>query len=128
MKKKILPISVIGILILSGFGAVALTNTKENIEIEKIITISNPIIIEKNDYISVNIKEAASFEMIPGEPVVPKVTEVFTLPFKSTIKDVSVKFSEAEKLVLSKDIIPAQEPIIDGKLASKNEINQRESI
>ena len=122
--RKILPYLVVGILVLSGLGAVSLTSTEENTLIErvKIISISNPILSENDEYVSVDFEEATSYEMVPGEPVLPKITKVYTLPFTSTVKDVSVKFSEVKKLVLPREIMPAQEPIIDGKDAVKTEI------
>jgi hypothetical protein len=52
--------------------------------------------------------------MNEGEPVLPKVTKVYTLPVGSKIEDVSVTFSNSNTEILSSDIRPAPQPIIDG--------------
>ena len=61
--KKAIPIILIGVLVLSGLGAVALPETKENTLIEKteVISLSPPILIENNKYISVELSEAHFF-------------------------------------------------------------------
>lgn len=114
---KILPIIVIGIFILSGFGAVAYHNTHEDIQVKKTdsFTLSIPIVSKQMEYSSVELTGATSYIMEPGKPVLPKVTKVYVLPFASTIKDVSVEFSEVQTQVLSYEIRPAPEPIIDGE-------------
>ena len=120
--KKITPILLIGVLVLGGLEAGALSEIKENTLIEKteIITVSNPTLIENNEYISVELSEATSLSMNTGEPVLPKVTKVYTLPVGSNIKDISVIFSNSNKEVLTKEIRPAPEPIIEGKDIQKS--------
>ena len=114
---KIMPILVIGIFILSGFGAVALHNTHEDIQVKKTdsFPLSVPVISKHMEYSSVELTGATSYIMEPGKPVLPKVTKVYVLPFASTIKDVSVEFSEIQTQILSHEIRPASEPIIDGE-------------
>jgi len=122
--KKIIPILLIGVLVLSGLGAVALPETKENVVLEKTETVSlSPIVlIENNNYISVELSEATSLLMNTGEPVLPRITKVYILPVGSNIKDVSVEFSDVNKQMISKEIRPAPEPIIEGKDSKKAEV------
>ncbi|MCK5459108.1 MAG: peptidase C25, partial [Thermoplasmatales archaeon] len=114
--KKIIPILLIGMFVLGGLEAGALSEIKENTLMEKteIITLSNPTVIEADKYISVELSEATSLLMNAGEPVLPKITKVYTLPVGSNVKDVSVEFSNSNKEVLSREIRPAPEPIIEG--------------
>ena len=125
---KILPIFVVGVLIISGLGAVALHNVHEDIVIKKTdsFMLSTPTVSEYDEYVSVELAEATSLVMEPGEPVLPKITKVYVLPFTSTVKDVSVKFSEIKEQVLSKEIRPASEPIVDGENAVKTEVKSSE--
>ena len=125
---KILPIFVVGVLIISGLGAVALHNAHEEIVIKKTdsFMLSTPTVSEYKEYVSVELAEATSLIMEPGEPVLPKITKVYVLPFTSTVKDVSVKFSEIKEQVLSKEIRPASEPIVDGENAVKTEVKSSE--
>lgn len=115
--KKIIPILLIGMFVLGGLEAGALSEIKENILMEKteIITLSNPTITEADKYISVELSEATSLLMNAGEPVLPKITKAYTLPVGSNVKDVSVEFSNSNKEVLSREIRPAPEPVIEGK-------------
>ena len=126
--KKTISILMIGLLVVSGLGAVALSEADENKLIEKIesLSLSSPAICEDGEYISVELEGATSYLMEPGKPVLPRITETYTLPFGSNIKDVFVEFSEATKQVLSKEIRPAPEPIIEGKNAIRAEVKSRE--
>ncbi len=125
---KILPIFVVGVLIISGLGAVALHNAHEEMIIKKTdsFMLSTPAVSEYEEYVSVELTEATSLIMEPGEPVLPKITKVYVLPFTSTVKDVSVKFSEIKEQVLSKEIRPASEPIVDGENAVRTEVKSSE--
>ncbi|MCK4416134.1 MAG: peptidase C25, partial [Thermoplasmatales archaeon] len=126
--KKTITILMIGLLVVSGLGAVALPEVNENKLIEKTeyFSLSSPVICEDGEYISVELEEATSFLMDPGKPVLPRVTETYILPFGSNIKDVFVEFSETTKQTLSKEIRPASEPIIEGKNAIKAEVKSIE--
>ncbi len=126
--KKIIPILLVGVLVLSGLGAVALPETKENAILEKTenISLSPIVLIENSKYISVELSEATSLLMNAGEPVLPKVTKVYILPVGSNIKDVSVEFSDVNKQIISKEIRPAPEPIIEGKDSKKAELKSKE--
>ena len=110
--KKILPILIVGILVLSGLGAVALTDEKthtEKVE-EKSIVISKPVINDIGQYVTVNIDETTSSLSVPGKPMLPVVTEVFTFPFGTNINNVDVIISEVNEHVLTKEIRPNPEP------------------
>ena len=126
--KKIIPIFLVGVLVLSGLGAVAIPETKEDVVIEETesISLSEPILIEDSKYISVRLEEATSFLMKSGEPVLPKITKVYTLPVGSNIKDVSVEFFNVKKQVISKEVRPAPEPIIEGKDVKRTEVKSEE--
>ena len=59
--KKIFPIMIVGIFILSGLG-IAVSSTEENHESEKTsIVFSKPILREENKYTTLKIKEANGF-------------------------------------------------------------------
>jgi hypothetical protein len=112
--KKILPLMVVGILILSGFGAVAITEYK-NYDVKfdgELVTISEPTIKEAGQYVAVSLKGSTSSLLhAVGKPILPVVTRVFTFPFGSKINSVDVSFSEIKECALSKKVQPAPEPI-----------------
>ncbi len=109
--KKIIPIVLVGILVLSGFGVSAISedNNEENVVLESIV-FSEPTICEHDQYVEVHLDEATSYLREPGNPLLPVYTKLFTFPFGTTIKDVSCTFSSVYELPLSKEVIPASEP------------------
>jgi len=115
-----MPLFVIGILILSGFGAVAIIDKPiydMKIENESIV-ISEPIFKEMGSYMTVNLMESTSTLIHSGKPMLPVITRVFIFPFGSKIKCVDVSFSESREYTLTKEVQPALKPIpmIDGAI------------
>ncbi|MBE3123098.1 MAG: hypothetical protein IMZ53_11480 [Thermoplasmata archaeon] len=109
--KKILPIIVIGILLISGFGAaVTINNKSEELTIRDDLKFSEPSITDENNYISIQIDEATSYTTFPGNPVLPVYTKLLTFPFGTIIKDVTFTASFVQVKELSKEVIPAPQP------------------
>ncbi|KYK23835.1 hypothetical protein AYK24_00970 [Thermoplasmatales archaeon SG8-52-4] len=112
--KKILPILVFGILVLSGIGAGAIVTYKVYDEIKsekKSIFVSEPIIKDISEYVSVDLTEKTTYLLEVGKPKIPVVTEVFTFPFGTKINSVDVSFSKTNTIVLAKEVQPVDEPI-----------------
>ena len=111
--KKIIPILVVGILILSGLGVVAITDdiTYDVKNVKESFVISEPIIKEAGQYVTVSLGEASSSLLNVGKPMLPVVTKVYTFPLGAKINNVVVTFSEVNELVLSKEVQPALEPV-----------------
>ena len=107
--KKILPILVVGILVISGLGAAALSGSEKEQIKKETISFSKPVIKEKEEFITIDLGEATSSLMEPGKPMLPKYTKVFTFPFGTKIKNVEVTFSEESQIKISKPVIPAPE-------------------
>jgi len=109
--KKLLPIILIGILVISGIGAVAVqeTDNKTLINVE-LMTISKPVFTEKNEYLNINLEESESLLMETGKPIIPVITKVFTFPLGTKIVDVKVDF-DTEMKTLSKKIQPSPRPV-----------------
>jgi len=111
--KIILTFILVGILLLSGLGTVAITDDSSSdlkIENESAI-ISKPIVTDIGKYVTVTIEESTSSLLNLGCPVLPVLTKVFTLPFESNINHVDVIFSAEKKIVLSKEVLPGSEPV-----------------
>jgi len=109
--KNLLPIIIVGILIVSGLGAVAVQeNGDETSFSAEFIVISKPIITDTNEYLTINLEESESFLMEAGKPMLPVITKVFTFPLGTKIVDVKVDF-DTQKQVLSKKIQPSPKPV-----------------
>jgi hypothetical protein len=109
--RKIISVLIIGILIFSGLGAFGLTNEEtNNVKIkQESISVSNPIIKDEGQYLSINIDEATTITE-PGKPMLPEVIRVFTFPFKTKITSVDVTVSEFNEKILSKQVQPVPQP------------------
>ncbi len=109
--KKILPILLVGVLILSGFGAaVSVSTQKEQFLFQQDLSFSEPVLTDQDNYLSVDVKEATSLASSPGNPTLPMYTKLFSFPFGTIIKDVSFSVSSEQTLRLTKEILPGAQP------------------
>jgi len=117
--KKFTPLCIMGILVLSGLGAVAQPVTEHTLE-KVTLRFSEPTIQNENKYVSVALNEANSFLMRQGKPMLPSYTETFTFPFGTTIKSVTVTPQNIQMQTISKDIQPTPQWIVVGQKATIN--------
>jgi hypothetical protein len=118
--RKILPLLVVGILVLSGLGAVASTESeKENFELET-INFSIPTIKEKNDFVSVDLLEKSFDLWESNKPMLPAVTKVYTYPLGTKIDSIDVTFSNVIEREVTKPIKVSPEPIAKTDVYSSN--------
>jgi hypothetical protein len=110
--KKMIPVCVVGILMLSGLGAAAfsINQATEMKTTTASIHFSEPILQDDGEYVTIHLNEAASFLGTPGEPMLPVVTHMFTFPFGTKITSVMVSFSADHRLMAPKQVMPASEP------------------
>ena len=121
--RKLLPILVVGILVISGLGALA-TNTNKTSELktqtftemtinEKISTDITTFKIKENNnnYIEVNIGKEEIYLMNPGQPMIPRVLKTYELPFGASNIKVEAIPSNIKEIELSKEIKPASTPM-----------------
>ena len=118
--RKILPLLVVGILVLSGLGAVANTESeKENFKLET-VNFSQPIIQEKDNFVSIDLSEKTSDLWESNKPMLPAVTKVYTYPIGTKINSVDVTFSDTIEKELTIPIQPSPEPIMKTDIYSSN--------
>ena len=115
--KKILPVLIIGILILSGFGAVTANNADDgtkNIEESKIISLdfSSPIIEEDSGCIQVTVENSYLSLNDPGKPMLPKIVKTIELPFGARNVNVEVVPKNIQESEISYEIRPALSPLM----------------
>jgi hypothetical protein len=121
--RKLLPIIVVGILVLSGIGTLAINIEKtnniklENIQSETIIEIievdvaSLKIVDSNNDYIEVSLGDEELYLMNPGQPMIPRILKTYELPFGVTNIKVEAIPYEVEEFTVSKEIVPSPAPL-----------------
>lgn len=99
---------IIGLIVLSFVLPSMVINADESKTFT--INVSKPNFIDKGEYVLIDIKEADSWLMEKGKPIIPTITKTFTFPAGTEIIDIIVNI-EKEKYVLSKKIAPSPEPI-----------------
>ncbi len=114
--KKFIPLLIVGMLVLSGLGAIAQPDA-ENTHEKVTLSFSQPTITNENEYISIDLNEANSFLMRQGKPMLPSYTETFTFPFGTKIISVSVTPQNIQMQTISKDVLPTPQRVVVGQNA-----------
>ena len=116
--KKLLPMLVVEILVISGFGALAInvenTNNIHEETITEIIEIdasSLKFVDSYNNYIEVFLGNDELYLMNPGQPMIPRVLKTFELQFGVTNIKIEAEPSEIQEFKISKEIVPAPAPL-----------------
>jgi len=113
--RKILPILIVGILLLSGVSIAA--GSIEKTEYKEInLTFSKPEIKEQNNYITISIKEANSHLMKQNMPMLPSYTKTMIFPFGTKIKNVICTPENIEEKTITKEIMITPKPALAGKI------------
>ena len=109
--KKILPIMIIGILILSGLGAVALPDLE--IKQEKMtLCFSQLFIQQKDNLISLELEGTNSILIRKDHYMVPTHVETFTFPFGTEIKSIHCTPKNIHIQQLTQELMISPEPIL----------------
>ena len=117
--RKTLPFLVVGILVLSGLGAVATQYKDFNYEYIS-ISFNQPIIKNEEQYITVEVNEANSYLMNQDKPLIPSYQQTFKYPFGTKIKSVIITPKNIQEIKLTKLISPTPKML---QVGQKVEIN-----
>jgi len=115
--KKIINITIVGVLIFSGFGAVvAGINSDFNQENDNILALNielSEIEISEysQEYLEFSPKSEGNFLMNPGKPMIPKVIKLVELPFAAKNIEVEISSKNIQELEISKQIRPSPSPL-----------------
>ena len=113
--EKILSIVITGILILSGLGAAAFTTNVSfksmmNIKHEStsVLFSSQPIQLEKDGFIALEMDGATTQLLEPNRPVLPIYVKTYEIPFGSTNIQITCIPRDIGTMSLTKEVIPAR--------------------
>jgi hypothetical protein len=116
--KKLLPLLVVVILVLSGLVAADIkADLPSNVFAEAITEIieidfsSLKVIDSDKDYIEVCLGDEELYLMNPGQPMIPRVLKTFELQFGVTNVKIEAEPSDIQELKISKEIVPAPAPL-----------------
>jgi hypothetical protein len=112
--KKILPVIIIGMVILSGLEAAAFTVNKSIKPIEythkistSVLFSSQPTVTEKEGFLTVDIDGATTQLLIENTPILPIYVKTYQIPFRSTDIHVCCTVKNLGTMAVAKEIIPA---------------------
>jgi hypothetical protein len=113
--KKLIPIVIVGILVLSGLGAAAFTPnvslkqaTKITDDSASIAFSSSPIISEKDGFIDIQIDGATTQLLDFNKPLLPVYIKTLQIPYGSTDIQVVCIPQNTNTMFLTKEIAPAR--------------------
>jgi hypothetical protein len=113
--KKILPIIIVGILVLSGLGAAAITTNvslKSSMilknESSSVLFSSQPLQVEKNGFVELEMNGATTQLLEPNKPVLPIYVKTYEIPFGSTNIQVTCTPQDINTMTLTKEVMPAR--------------------
>ena len=113
--KKLIPIIIVGIVVLSGLGAAAFSTNvslKQATDLQgkstSIVYSSQPFLTEKDGFVEVHLDGATSQLLDPNKPVLPIYVKTFQIPFRSTDIQVLCTPRNVHSMVLTNEIVPAR--------------------
>ena len=115
--KKILPIIIIGILILSGIGAVVTGYSQKDIDTNRHVENNNiefstyQIRDSSEKYFEIYSEESNSYYMSPGKPMIPSIINIIELPFGVKNVNVNVLPKNVNEYKIDKEIRPSPSPL-----------------
>jgi hypothetical protein len=107
--KKYVVFLIINLLLAGGVYNTALSHENQSYKDTELIKLSNPIISQSNEFISVELEEQTSYLMNDGCPMLPVVSKVFTFPLGSRV-DVDVNVVRDELKLVGK-VMPSPSPV-----------------
>jgi hypothetical protein len=125
--KKIVILVIVGMLVLGGLGAVAVSQTtKPSLNKSATISFSHPVIQNTNGYSLVTVPQTNSWLRATGMPLLPAEVTTYTFPFGTKIQSVDVTFSNPQEFKLGNPIQATPSPVaaVDGTLITAPQQDQ----
>jgi len=136
--KKLLPLVIIGVLVLSGLvGAADLSNNKNTGNLQsKNISFSEPLLEEKDGYFTLKLDGANNELIESGNPMLPTYTTSFMFSWNAKINGVTCSYSDVKEMTIEKKIIPVAETIIltdeyttqESKIIENSEVYESDAL
>ena len=111
--KRIVPLLVVGILVLSGLGAAStqtandtITETEKDVKLQNFdLLVTKPTFTTQDEFITINLDQSETFLSKSGAPMLPVITKTFDFPVGTAIKDVNVDMNY-QRYSLDRKITP----------------------
>lgn len=120
---------VVGLFILSSFAAISIGKEEANEPYKSFICdFQEPEIIEKTEFIEVEVEGTNNYMIQAGKPILPIKTEVIYLPFGVKITDVKCEVQNINIKKISNKITPAPTPYIKDTVLKNIETTLDEAV
>ena len=97
---------MVGILVLSGLGAVAITY--DDIKQKSInVCFSKPLIKQENEFITIEFDQTNTFLRKQGKPLIPSYIHTFSFPIGTKINKVTCNLQDFQEDILFSEIKPS---------------------
>ena len=111
IKLKILSMTLIGILIVGGFGTFASSNHEDTFVKKDTIECSEPKLSVNGEYCSIKLAEVNTYLQNPGRPALPVIIKTFTFPIGTIISDVFCQPENIQEKRISRCVGYASKPV-----------------
>ena len=115
--KKILIMTIVGILLISSIGSIAVSDDKNNQimkNIEMDLSFSEISITNDNQLTSLKINNANTYLLEPGKPMLPANVETYTFPIGTEITNIQCLPLDIQSYQLSSKIEATAQPSLSG--------------
>lgn len=117
MKKHYIALITAVLIILNGLVGFTSMNAEETTSrIVETIKFSSPLVQEENQEILIKLPETTSYLTSEDGYLIPVVTKVILLPFRTVLKSVKVDFSISEIISVKHDLQRAETPVADSPI------------
>lgn len=125
---RLSPIIIACLFLTGSISVVGVTNHNQPAQKSLSLSFQDPSFIDNDAYVQVVMHGADACMYHAGTPVLPLYTTTLQLPFGSTIQAVTIDFDKTYSLVLSKKIISAPYPMIEGAAFAVSSYPKDETI
>ena len=109
--KKGIPLLIIGVLLISGLGAIASPTDDHEY---RTVTFNHLTVSDHETHLTLELTGANNQLVRPNQYTVPTYTETFTFPFGTTIQGITVDTENLETITLTKPLEVVPNPVIIG--------------
>lgn len=113
--KKIVSVFLLMLFCLQTLTVLAVQTPNELVSIQETLPLSTPQISQiDEDYLFIDHEQATSYLMVPGEPLIPKITKVYQIPVNAPLSSVAVQYSSVHSVIVPGLVKPSPKPVVDG--------------
>ncbi|MFH1013681.1 MAG: C25 family cysteine peptidase [Thermoplasmatota archaeon] len=125
--KKFVGVVCIMLLCLQAFTVFAMQRPKNSMTIEETFIVSTPLLSQTDEnYVFVDVEQATSYLMEPGEPLLPKITKVYQIPMNAPLSEVQVQYISIHSVSIPSLVKPSPKTFVDGVDAITNVLPRSE--